>query len=658
MIPNALRRIAIVGVLLAAPGILGAGANTWTGGRPIGTAESAPALVAADPGSPEILYGSFGSVLYRSSDGGRTWRHLRSFFYEVGAVLVHPASPSTVYVADYLGVHRSSDAGETWSFVSGRYLEGSTVTSLAGSPTDASTLYAGAWNRIFKTTDGGATWSRASLSGIIGSLVIDPREPTIAYAAAEGYSYWGSYPGSFGKSTDGGASWRNMSPPALDSVLAVAVESVASSTVYAAAGPYRWSGGYGPTPEVLRSEDRGVSWMSASAGLPEGIVRSLAVDPTVLGTLYAGTEAGVYRSRDGGRSWTPFSQQLAGVSITSLAIADSGRVLHAETSNGVYHLEIASGPMDVAAGPAGASRVLVWDGDRLGVSTLDGSGHWTSTPPGDASATWTAIAIAAAGGERSHVLWQSGDGRGSLEIIGPSGRQSATVFEKRSGWIATDLSVRADGRTNVLWTGSNGRMSIARVDSNGAATEGPVYGPASGWSAVAIADGPGGDTWVLWRSSDGRAALSVHREGTMVSSYKYAAHQDGAVEDVTVAADGRPRILRTSPAGLASVATVDAAGELTTGQHYELPGFTPRRIAAGADGRTRLLFGSEDGHGDLLLLNPDNTLSAHHALEAALAPANSGKQILVRAGAHTATYESQARAPFQPVQDTSSFPCR
>ncbi len=40
----------------------------------------------------------------------------------------------------------------------------------------------------------------------------------------------------------------------------------------------------------------------------------------------------------------------------------------------------------------------------------------------------------------------------------------------------------------------------------------------------------------------------------------------------------------------------------------------PRLASAGADGRTRLLFGNEDGQGEILLLNPDNSLSAEHAL--------------------------------------------
>ncbi len=602
-----IRRCLFLGVLLIVPATLGAGVNTWTGGRPVETAEDAPALVAADPGSPDVVYGAFGPTLYRSNDGGRTWS-LRRSFSEIRAVMVHPASPATIYVAaDYL--FKSTDAGDTWSATSIRYAD-----SLAGSPTDASTVFAGGWSRIYKTTDAGATWSSVSYQGVIASLAIDPRNPSIAYAGAEGTDYWGWYPGSIGKTTDGGASWQKPSPDAPDSVVALAVDSVASSTVYLATGDLEPIDGSYVAPRVLRSEDGGASWTSAYEGLPSGRARSLAVDPRTSGMLYAGTEVGVYRTRDGGRSWTPFSQRLAGVPITSLAIADEGRRLHAGTSNGAYDLEIARGPLDVAVGSAGESRMLVWDEERLSLGTLGASGDWASTPPGDASATWTAVAIATAGDARTHLLWQNGDGRTALEIVGPAGRESATVFRRRSNWIATDLSVRSDGQTHILLSGADGRMRIARVDSSGATTDGPEYGPAPGWSAVAIADGPGGDTWALWRSTDGRAALSSHRELRMVSSYKYFAHLDWSAVDVAVAADGRPRLLRTSPGGLASVATVDGTGRLTAEQHFELPGFTPRRIAAGADGQARLLFDSSDGQGELLRLNADNTLRDRHSL--------------------------------------------
>jgi hypothetical protein len=622
MFRKALRHLSIFGALLALPAIASAGANTWTGGNAIPDAQTF-SLVAADPSDPYVVYGTFSGALHRSRDGGRTWAKLR-FFGPVQALLVHPADPSTIYVAGFddelfSGKHffKSIDAGETWTPVN---LDPVFISALAGSPTDPSIVFAGTWGGwIYKTTDGGATWTGAGpLYGVIASLVLDRREPAIAYAGSEGVEYWGFNPGSLTRTTDGGMSWQPAATPdPVESSTAVAVDAVASSTVYAAVGPARMESTI--RPNVLRSEDGGASWVSAGSGLPTSIVRSLVTDPRVSGALYAGTDAGIFRSRDAGRSWTPFGQQLAGVSIRSLATDGEGRFLHAGTNQGVYSLEIVSGPLDVAAKAAGASRLLSWGADRLSVGTLDASGNWTAGPAGDPSATWTATAIATApdGSDRTHVLWQCGDGRSAIEIVGASGQHSKTVFAAAAGWMPSDLSVRGDGKTSVLWTSTGARMRIATVDSSGSSSHGPEYGPAAGWSAVAIADGSDGYSRVLWRASDGRSALSLHRDGAMLVSRQWAADPHWAAEDIAVGADGRPRLLRTSPDGTAEVSTVAVDGTLGSAQEYGSPGFTPRRIAAGPDGLTRLLFSGAGGAGDLVVLRPDNTLHARQAIPAA-----------------------------------------
>jgi photosystem II stability/assembly factor-like uncharacterized protein len=538
MISKSLLRFAALGVLLFASAILNAGVNTWTGARPAGTLEGVPNLVAAHPDDPDIVYAAFGNQLHRSADGGRTWRSLRAF-EAIYRLAVHPASASTILVAgqdaSVQAVYRSSDAGETWS----RTLVGY-VTMLAGSPTDASVIFAGASHILYKSTDSGATWSADELSGVMASLVIHPRDPSTAYAGAEGIDYWGLTPGALVKTTDGGETWQVTPIEASEGVSAIAIDVVRPETLYVATGLEFWYDEWEEPSRLLRSEDGGHSWISAGQGLPEAAVRHLAIDPRVSGTLYAGTSKGIYRTRDGGLNWFPLGRQLADVPIRSLSIDGTGRRLRAGTSSGVHDFALASGPIDVAAAPAGASRVLAWDGERRSVGTLDASGAWTSGLAGQSTMTWTAIALAEGGGGGTHVLWQSGDGRSALEIIGTSGRPTVFVFPKRPGWIASDVSVRADGQTHILWTSEDGRMRVASVNASGAVFEGAEIGPAAGWSAVAIADSPEGDAWVLWRSTDGRSALLVYRDGRMVRQYKYAAEPGWSVEDIAVGADGRP----------------------------------------------------------------------------------------------------------------------
>jgi hypothetical protein len=625
-----LASLAIACLALATPMVARAGANTWTGSRPFGAQTETADIVAADPMDPYVVYAVFEPDLYRSGDGGRSWTRIASFT-SIQSLLVHPAAPSTLYVGAgegdtvRFGVFKSTDAGLTWTRSAlglGSFFD--FVTTLAGSPTDPSTVFAGsASGRVYRTDDGGATWSSgsSSLDWAIASLVIDPRDESTLYS---GYSTDTSYYyfpfGSFAKSSDGGSTWLDLTPGTVGAVSAIGIDPAVSSTLYIGVGE---SFVANSVRGVLRSEDAGVSFSKVSSGLPEDLnVTSLAMDPHNPGTLYAGTTplrpgavsaSGVYRTRDSGATWTPFSQQLFGVPIPSLAFAGDGRVLRAGTYRGAFELEIAAGPIDVASGATGESRVLFWNADRLAVRTLDASGSWTSMVPDGPSLTWTATAIAGNQDGLARVLWQNGDGRSGLEIVGPTGRQSAFVFARLPGWMPTDVAAAADGSARLLWTSAAGGMFLSRVDSSGVSTAGPEYGPAGGWSAVAITDAPDGGTRVLWRCTDGRSGISVHdAAGVMGGSIQWSANAGSAAEDIAMGADGRLRLLGTSPDGKAQIWTVDVAGQLTAGQTHENPGFTPRRIATGADGLTRLLWNAADGSGSVWLLNPDNTLNSEH----------------------------------------------
>jgi len=295
MLRKAIRHFWIVGVLLLNPSFLGAGANTWTGGGvPATPGGGFGGLISTSPLAPDVVYASFGNILHRSADGGRTWAPVREFD-SIYAVLVHPASPSTIFVSAYVGgrpgLHVSRDGGQSWTQSLADYLP----TALAGSPTDHSLVFFGRFGTISKSTDGGQTWhTAADVAGVVANLVIHPRQESIVYAASEGFEYFGDYPGSLGKSMDGGATWAESGPQPLDSAYAVAVDAAAGTTVYVATGPYTYGTGRNLLPDVQRSEDGGANWTSAREGLPASVViRGLVADPHVSGTLYAGTDAGL-----------------------------------------------------------------------------------------------------------------------------------------------------------------------------------------------------------------------------------------------------------------------------------------------------------------------------------------------------------------------------
>ena len=183
---------------------------------------------------------SWGDGVYRSVDGGRTWKAAGlADTRHIGRVLVHPSNPNTVYVAavgplwgsnSERGVFKTTDGGQSWAKV--LYVDEHTgATDLVMDPENPDTLFAAMYQRqrkawgfngggsgsgIFRTRDGGATWTKLT-SGLPGSdkgrigLDIFRGDPRLVYAVVEAP---GRESGVY-RSTDGGdtwAAWSTLNP--------------------------------------------------------------------------------------------------------------------------------------------------------------------------------------------------------------------------------------------------------------------------------------------------------------------------------------------------------------------------------------------------------------------------------------------------------------
>ena len=205
--------------------------------------------------------------MVKSTDGGHTWK-------TADTGLIYPASPTDT--------------------------EDLRVDALALDPRSPNVLYAGTGLGVFKTTDGARTWKLASAGikfgraglahrmyeGFIGDLAIDPVHTSTVYANGRG-DIW--------KTTNGGATWKRVLPDSRG----LAIDPRRPETVYAEGA----SSGY-RTP-IVKSVDGGSHWrVTGSSGLPDDGVGPLVVDRRTPGIVYVGGTAGLFASRNKGRTWS------------------------------------------------------------------------------------------------------------------------------------------------------------------------------------------------------------------------------------------------------------------------------------------------------------------------------------------------------------------
>ena len=178
---------------------------------------------------------------------------------------------------------------------------GGPVTAIAIDPQNSGTVYAATGTGLFKSGDSGASWSALNPGPpcCISTLVIDPQTPGTIYGVTRDSDVL--------KSIDGGMNWTpvhsGLPADAGDRyiITSLAIDPRHPTTVYAGNG-LRGGG-------VFKTTDGGQSWTAVNSGLPADGVSALAINPQDPDTIYASTR-GVYKSTDGGASWSAVNSGL------------------------------------------------------------------------------------------------------------------------------------------------------------------------------------------------------------------------------------------------------------------------------------------------------------------------------------------------------------
>ncbi len=235
----------------------------------------------------EYYFGATGGGLWKTVDGGLTWKPVTDgqvTSSSVGAIGVAETNPDVVYIG----------MGET---------------RLRGSITQG--------DGVYKTTDGGETWRHLGLAETqaVARVRVHPTNPDIVFVAALGHVYGDNAERGVFRSTDGGSTWEKVlyvSPKA--GGVDLVIDRRNPEIIYASLWQvYRkswkmWGGG--PDSGLYKSTDGGDTWteLAGNPGMPDGPLGKIGItvspaDPQRLWAVVEAHEGGVFRSDDGGATW-------------------------------------------------------------------------------------------------------------------------------------------------------------------------------------------------------------------------------------------------------------------------------------------------------------------------------------------------------------------
>jgi photosystem II stability/assembly factor-like uncharacterized protein len=256
--------------------------------------------------------GGSGGGVARSVDGGVTFTVLQGIAgHSVRALAQAPSDPRSLVVGTLSGVYRSRDGGRTWRRISPEgHPDLRNVGSVAIDQTDPDVIYIGTWHLPWKTTDGGRSWQPIAIGMIddsdVMTMTIDRRDPSLVYATACSGIY---------RSTDGAARWSRIRgiPSSSRRTRSFSQSPDSPDTLYA-----------GTTEGVWSSDDGGATWKQLTR--KDVIVNAVLALPG--GLVFAGAEgAGVLRSTDGGRTWQASNQGFSERFVSRAVFDPDGRRL-------------------------------------------------------------------------------------------------------------------------------------------------------------------------------------------------------------------------------------------------------------------------------------------------------------------------------------------
>ena len=289
--------------------------------------------IAIHPNNENVWYVAVGSGgVWMTENAGTTWNPIfdNQPTYSTGSITIDPSNPSIIWVGSGEnvggrhvgygdGVYRSSDGGKTWKNMGLKNSEH--ISEIIVHPDDSNVVYvasqgplwsSGGERGLYKTTDGGQSWNKilggSEWTGVT-DIMMDSRHSNIIYAATWDRhrtvaAYMGGGPGSgIHRSDDNGNTWKKLTngiPKSNLGKIGIAMSYQDPDVVYAAVETDRTKGG------IYRSEDRGESWKkmsnTVSGGTGPHYYQELYTSPHKFDRLYL-MNVQILTSEDGGKNF-------------------------------------------------------------------------------------------------------------------------------------------------------------------------------------------------------------------------------------------------------------------------------------------------------------------------------------------------------------------
>ncbi len=391
-------------------------------------------IIAQDPRNPDIILAGTTLGLFKSPDGGRTWRHLTSD--QVNWLVFDPSDARTLYLAtEFAGVLKSTDSGETFQPSNSGFVN-HTLNQIAGAGNRVyvSSTYEGLHGGVFASNDGGTEWKlRANEEALHGrnlnSLAVIPARKDVLFASSED-AVW--------KSQDGGETWlplaaqprvtigSNVQRPGRIHIYSLQAVQLDRAVLFA-----------GTQAGLFRSVNDGMSWQRVkSAGL-DGVPVLAVYAPARGGArLAARTNSGLFVSEDAGLTWRLVPLPDSSYYVYDVAIPDGDGPVLAATSRGLLQSSPAGSWQLITNGlPASTVDSVRFEPENKQVAFLAQYGKlYRST---DGGSSWSSFPSEGLEHSSIRMLWFAPDLPGRIFAL--SGSRGALVFDLSQAGVAREV---------------------------------------------------------------------------------------------------------------------------------------------------------------------------------------------------------------------------